>query len=303
MTWVIADHVAGGAAELSVTKGQQVEVVEVRPGDPGGEWCLVRMPTSGSAVDSPPEGLVPLAVLKQPPPGCLKSSGASATSTSPNRRTADHDLESAVRLDVAKQTLKDSILCIFVSSVSISSAKEAGGGHARDKCSSPAAYKCTHYPVVRTHTGDTQSSTEWLSGQSVPVFARISRLSPTLRCWSAADVRRDAISVAYASHNPNSELDNPNLDCLEVRPASYASHPIRHQLSRTDTLQLPGLCLHLGVYLSLGLSLSRTDLISVTAIIAQQVRRRIYINQPTCGCARAELSPAIIVVISVPFIC
>ncbi|XP_046675322.1 triple functional domain protein isoform X5 [Homalodisca vitripennis] len=93
MTWVIADHVAGGAAELSVTKGQQVEVVEVRPGDPGGEWCLVRMPTSGSAVDSPPEGLVPLAVLKQPPPGCLKSSGASATSTSPNRRTADHDLE------------------------------------------------------------------------------------------------------------------------------------------------------------------------------------------------------------------
>lgn len=86
MTWVIADHVAGGAAELSVTKGQQVEVVEVRPGDP--EWCLVRMPTSGSAIDSPPEGLVPLAVLKQPPPGFPKT----APSTSPNRRTADHEL-------------------------------------------------------------------------------------------------------------------------------------------------------------------------------------------------------------------
>lgn len=89
MTWVIADHVAAGAAELSVTKGQQVEVVEVKPGDPGGEWCLVRMPTSGCAVDSPPEGLVPLAVLKQPPPGCLKT--ATGT-TSPSRRTADHEL-------------------------------------------------------------------------------------------------------------------------------------------------------------------------------------------------------------------
>ncbi|XP_054274180.1 triple functional domain protein-like isoform X3 [Macrosteles quadrilineatus] len=87
MTWVIADHVAAGSAELSVSKGQQVEVVEVRPGDP--EWCLVRMPTSGSAVDSPPEGLVPLAVLKQPPPGFPKT----APSTSPNRRTADHELE------------------------------------------------------------------------------------------------------------------------------------------------------------------------------------------------------------------
>lgn len=92
MTWVIADHVAGGAAELSVTKGQQVEVVEVKPGDSGGgDWCLVRMPTSGCAVDSPPEGLVPLAVLKQPPPGCFKT-GVPTTSTSPSRRTADHDL-------------------------------------------------------------------------------------------------------------------------------------------------------------------------------------------------------------------
>ncbi|GLH09850.1 Uncharacterized protein GBIM_14884 [Gryllus bimaculatus] len=91
MTWVIADHVAAaGSQELSVHKGQQVEVVEVAASAP--DWCLVRVPTSGS-VDSPPEGLVPLAVLKQPPPG-LK--------TSPSRRPAaaaaaasasvDHDL-------------------------------------------------------------------------------------------------------------------------------------------------------------------------------------------------------------------
>ncbi|GFG34599.1 hypothetical protein Cfor_01930, partial [Coptotermes formosanus] len=82
MTWVIADHVAAaGSQELSVHKGQQVEVLELNTSTP--DWCLVRMSTSGSSVDSPPEGLVPLAVLKQPPPG-LK--------TSPSRRaTADHD--------------------------------------------------------------------------------------------------------------------------------------------------------------------------------------------------------------------
>ncbi|KAJ9574578.1 hypothetical protein L9F63_008251, partial [Diploptera punctata] len=84
MTWVIADHIAAaGSQELSVHKGQQVEVLELNTATP--DWCLVRMPTSGSSVDSPPEGLVPLAVLKQPPPG-LK--------TSPSRRpTTDHDSE------------------------------------------------------------------------------------------------------------------------------------------------------------------------------------------------------------------
>lgn len=79
---MIADHMAAaGSQELSVHKGQQVEVLELNTATP--DWCLVRMPTSGSSVDSPPEGLVPLAVLKQPPPG-LK--------TSPSRRAAsDHD--------------------------------------------------------------------------------------------------------------------------------------------------------------------------------------------------------------------
>lgn len=65
MTWVIGDHVAApGSQELTVHKGQQVEVLDVNTASP--DWCLVRMPTSGS-VDSPPEGLVPLSVLKQPP--------------------------------------------------------------------------------------------------------------------------------------------------------------------------------------------------------------------------------------------
>lgn len=72
MTWVVADHAAVAAGELSVVKGQQVEVVEVRE-----DWCLVRMPTSGSAVDSPPEGLVPTNVLKQPPKTAAPAPAAS----------------------------------------------------------------------------------------------------------------------------------------------------------------------------------------------------------------------------------
>lgn len=76
MTWVIADHLAApGSQELTVHKGQQVEVLEVNASPP--DWCLVRMSTSGS-VDSPPEGLVPLSVLKQPP----------GVKTSPSRKNA-----------------------------------------------------------------------------------------------------------------------------------------------------------------------------------------------------------------------
>ncbi|RZF34081.1 hypothetical protein LSTR_LSTR011651 [Laodelphax striatellus] len=89
MTWVVADHVAGASTELSVSKGQQVEVVEVRPGPES--WCLVRMPTAG--VDSPPEGLVPMAVLKHPPPAASAAASAKPAS-SPSRRTPpEHDID------------------------------------------------------------------------------------------------------------------------------------------------------------------------------------------------------------------
>ncbi|VEN42476.1 unnamed protein product [Callosobruchus maculatus] len=79
MTWVVSDYTAASTSELSVTKGQQVEVVEVCLSRP--DYCLVRMPareqaaaavvvaTSGGepAQPQPLEGLVPLSVLKQPP--------------------------------------------------------------------------------------------------------------------------------------------------------------------------------------------------------------------------------------------
>ncbi|KYB28884.1 Triple functional domain protein-like Protein [Tribolium castaneum] len=82
MTWVVSDFTATCPQELSVTKGQQVEVVEVCSSKP--DYCLVRMPTRGTDHDSSvPEGLVPLAVLKQPP----------APRSSPSRRAPlDHEL-------------------------------------------------------------------------------------------------------------------------------------------------------------------------------------------------------------------
>lgn len=82
MTWVVSDFTATNSQEMTVTKGQQVEVVEVCSSKP--DFCLVRMPTRGNDHDQTnvPEGLVPLSVLKQPP----------APRSSPSRRPLlDHD--------------------------------------------------------------------------------------------------------------------------------------------------------------------------------------------------------------------
>nr|XP_024216575.1 triple functional domain protein isoform X4 [Halyomorpha halys] len=82
MTWVISDYVAAGTGQLSVNKGQQVEVVETA----GAEWAVVRLASSGA--DPAPEGLVPLTCLKQPPHG-LKPSPVS-----PSRRLhPDHEID------------------------------------------------------------------------------------------------------------------------------------------------------------------------------------------------------------------
>ncbi|XP_071527234.1 triple functional domain protein isoform X3 [Panulirus ornatus] len=66
VTWVLEDWCGSGAGELSVTRGQQVEVLELPPAhahtrDPA-DWAYVRL---SHAHDH--EGLVPLALLRQPP--------------------------------------------------------------------------------------------------------------------------------------------------------------------------------------------------------------------------------------------
>lgn len=79
MTWVVADHAATpGSRELSVTKGQQVEVLEngsIHSGSSNtSEWTLVRLPLAPGQTEPPAEGLVPTSALKQPPTTSCKTS-------------------------------------------------------------------------------------------------------------------------------------------------------------------------------------------------------------------------------------
>lgn len=61
MTWVVSEHVATGSGELSVQKGQQVEVVEAWAAR--ADWWVVRL-AGGAEADT---GAVPAAVLKPQP--------------------------------------------------------------------------------------------------------------------------------------------------------------------------------------------------------------------------------------------
>lgn len=92
MTWVVSDYVAAqGSAELSVQKGQQVEVIDTNClGAP--DYCLVRLtnvPTNNNISTTSlsssstqeqivQEGLVPSSILKPPP-----------TQTTKNRREGE----------------------------------------------------------------------------------------------------------------------------------------------------------------------------------------------------------------------
>ncbi|XP_011640411.1 kalirin isoform X1 [Pogonomyrmex barbatus] len=83
MTWVVADHMAApGSRELSVTKGQQVEVLENTSGTTNvGEWTLVRLPLTPGQAEPAAEGLVPTSALKQPPTASCKTSPSRKAST------------------------------------------------------------------------------------------------------------------------------------------------------------------------------------------------------------------------------
>ena len=88
-TWVLADSNANGPGELSVQRGQQVEVVGLPPGPPGQPPGNSHIASSGAPasaaasagggsagnnmvivrISSGSEGLVPLTCLKQPTGG------------------------------------------------------------------------------------------------------------------------------------------------------------------------------------------------------------------------------------------
>ncbi|XP_034658717.1 triple functional domain protein isoform X1 [Drosophila subobscura] len=76
-TWVVADYIAtSGSNELSVSKGQQVEIIE-QPSATEPDFCLVRLnPQHDDAAVQ--EGLVPVSVLKPPPGSHNKATGSTA---------------------------------------------------------------------------------------------------------------------------------------------------------------------------------------------------------------------------------
>ncbi|XP_036147611.1 triple functional domain protein isoform X2 [Monomorium pharaonis] len=99
MTWVVADHMAApGSRELSVTKGQQVEVLENGSSNSGstggmpyaGEWTLVRLPLTPGQVEPAAEGLVPTSALKQPPTASCKTSPSRKASTQQQQQQSHH---------------------------------------------------------------------------------------------------------------------------------------------------------------------------------------------------------------------
>ncbi|XP_026826598.1 kalirin isoform X2 [Ooceraea biroi] len=96
MTWVVADHMAApGSRELSVTKGQQVEVLEngstgIAGVSNAGEWTLVRLPLTPGQTEPPAEGLVPTSALKQPPTASCKTSPSRKASTQQQHHQQSH---------------------------------------------------------------------------------------------------------------------------------------------------------------------------------------------------------------------
>lgn len=92
MTWVVTDYTATpGTNEVSVTKGQQVEIIEtVCNGAP--DFCLVRLNIhSGSAADGSGtiEGIVPVSVLKLAPSN--KGSHRKGIETNDNKDSTEHN--------------------------------------------------------------------------------------------------------------------------------------------------------------------------------------------------------------------
>ena len=97
---MIADHSAApGSKELTVTKGQQVEVLENGSNISGvntSEWTHVRLLVAPGQVDPPPEGLVPTSALKQPPPVSSK--------TSPSRKVPGQQQQQQQQLHYQQQS-------------------------------------------------------------------------------------------------------------------------------------------------------------------------------------------------------
>lgn len=99
MTWVVADYTATpGTNEVSVAKGQQVEVLDTSGtanSATSAEFCLVRLSPMGGGDGGTQEGLVPVAVLKPPPSKGSNSSRRTAAAAEAAAAAADKDANNA----------------------------------------------------------------------------------------------------------------------------------------------------------------------------------------------------------------
>lgn len=99
ITWVVTDYNATpGTTEVSVTKGQQVEIIETAcNGAP--DFCLVRLNIhSGSAADGSGtiEGIVPVSVLKFAP-SAKSSNRKGADASSENKESTENNGKFRIR--------------------------------------------------------------------------------------------------------------------------------------------------------------------------------------------------------------
>lgn len=87
MSWVVAEHAAASAGEMSVSKGQQVELVE--PWAARSDWWVVRAVGGGAGAGEAAQGAVPVHVLKPQPhtqPPAPHAHRKTSPSPSPSRR-------------------------------------------------------------------------------------------------------------------------------------------------------------------------------------------------------------------------
>ncbi|KAF0304236.1 hypothetical protein FJT64_023932 [Amphibalanus amphitrite] len=97
LTWVVSDYSAQAAGELTVSRGQQVELLDA--GAPGSDLCQIRLPQTEMT------GLVPAAVLQARPPVTGAAPIRSSTfddCREPGRRHRLDRCEPSLSCDVAR---------------------------------------------------------------------------------------------------------------------------------------------------------------------------------------------------------
>ncbi|XP_076248755.1 trio Rho guanine nucleotide exchange factor isoform X3 [Calliopsis andreniformis] len=195
VTWVIADHSAApGSRELTVTKGQQVEVLE-NGSNIGGvntaEWTHVRLLLAPGQVDPPPEGLVPTSSLKQPP--------SASSKTSPSRKTPSHQQQPSNPV----QTSVSSGITSSVLSSSVTSGVPSTGSTIQNASTSMPGGETAENASTIDGSGVANTSSP---GNKRRVFSGRKWLPPPLRKLSQGKVEKSTSPISSVSSSERSSL-------------------------------------------------------------------------------------------------